>query len=213
MVWKLEATTGEQAGQSVIVDRDMLVGRHQEADVLLPFADVSRRQATLLLKDKTLWVEDLSSSNGTFVNDIRIEKATQIQSGDQLRFSSVAFIVSVVEVERVMPTTVVDELGDQEQSVGLTPAQKMNEQGMPSLSDRAAETTINANGMPVNIGIPKPAPIPTHVDVNVRTENIEMEIPTACVEQEQDAQKNITVGLISVIVIIILVIAAWFFFN
>ena len=70
MAWKLEAA--DDQAQSVIVDRDMLVGRHQDADVVLQAADVSRRHAGLSLKDNALWVQDLNSSNGTFVNDVRI---------------------------------------------------------------------------------------------------------------------------------------------
>ncbi len=35
MTWKLQAITGEFTGQEINVDRDMLVGRHQDADLLL----------------------------------------------------------------------------------------------------------------------------------------------------------------------------------
>ncbi len=73
MTWKLQEITGE-TGQEITVDRDMLVGRHQDADLLLQAAEISRRHAALLLKDQLLWVQDLNSSNGTFVNDIRIEQ-------------------------------------------------------------------------------------------------------------------------------------------
>ena len=58
MAWKLEAA--DDQAQSVIVDRDMLVGRHQDADVVLQAADVSRRHAGLLRKDNALWVQDLN---------------------------------------------------------------------------------------------------------------------------------------------------------
>lgn len=74
MTWKLQAITGEFTGQEINVDRDMLVGRHQDADLLLQAAEISRRHAALLLKDQALWVQDLNSSNGTFVNDMRIEQ-------------------------------------------------------------------------------------------------------------------------------------------
>ena len=91
----------------------------------------------------------------------------------------------------------------------------MNTQGMPSLADRAAETKLHADGMPMNVGVPKPAPIPAHVDIHapVKEKETAMEIPTVCVEQEQDAQKNVQVGLISIIVLIVLAIIAWLFFK
>ncbi len=74
MTWKLQAITGELEGQEVTIDRDMLVGRHQDADLLLQAAEISRRHAAFLLKEDALWVQDLKSSNGTFVNDIRIDQ-------------------------------------------------------------------------------------------------------------------------------------------
>ena len=278
MAWKLEAA--DDQAQSVIVDRDMLVGRHQDADVVLQAADVSRRHAGLLLKDNALWVQDLNSSNGTFINDVRIAVETEVQNGDSLRFASVQYTAEVAMVEVVQPiipevvaepekvivaetvveqvisepektvvaevavpealvapviavsekvetviepekaiesdkTEVQDNTEAQEvvQPVAPTPAQQMNTQGMPSLADRATETTLHANGMPVNVGVPKPAPIPSNVDIHARVEEAPMEIPAACVEQEQDAQKNVQVGLISIIVLVVLAIIAWLFFK
>lgn len=280
MAWKLEAA--DDQAQSVIVDRDMLVGRHQDADVVLQAADVSRRHAGLLLKDNALWVQDLNSSNGTFINDVRIAVETEVQNGDSLRFASVKYTAEVAMVEVVQPIipevvaepekvivaeTVVEqvisepektvvaevavpealvapviavsekvetviepekaiesdttEVQDNTQAqevvepVAPTPAQQMNTQGMPSLADRAAETKLHADGMPMNVGVPKPAPIPAHVDIHapVKEKETAMEIPAVCVEQEQDAQKNVQMGLISIIVLIVLAIIAWLFFK
>lgn len=242
MAWKLEAA--DDQAQSVIVDRDMLVGRHQDADVVLQAADVSRRHAGLSLKDNALWVQDLNSSNGTFVNDVRIAAETEVKNGDSLSFASVQYTAQVAVVEVVqpivaeeviiepekeaVPEVVVEpeitksekviepaqtETQDVSEPVAPTAAQQMNTQGMPSLADRATETTLHANGMPVNVGVPKPAPIPSNVDIHARVEEAPMEIPAACVEQEQDAQKNVQVGLISIIVLVVLAIIAWLFFK
>ena len=241
MAWKLEAA--DDQAQSVIVDRDMLVGRHQDADVVLQAADVSRRHAGLSLKDNALWVQDLNSSNGTFVNDVRIAVETEVKNGDSLSFASVQYTAQVAVVEVVQPIVaeeviiesekvVVPEMVEPEitksekviepaqtetqdvsEPVAPTAAQQMNTQGMPSLADRATETTLHANGMPVNVGVPKPAPIPSNVDIHARVEEAPVEIPAACVEQEQDAQKNVQVGLISIIVLVVLAIIAWLFFK
>ena len=242
MAWKLEAA--DDQAQSVIVDRDMLVGRHQDADVVLQAADVSRRHAGLSLKDNALWVQDLNSSNGTFVNDVRIAVETEVKNGDSLSFASVQYTAQVAVVEVVqpivaeeviiepekeaVPEVVVEpeitksekviepaqtETQDVSEPVAPTAAQQMNTQGMPSLADRATETTLHANGMPVNVGVPKPAPIPSNVDIHARVEEAPVEIPAACVEQEQDAKKNVQVGLISIIVLVVLAIIAWLFFK
>ena len=34
MTWKIQAITGELTGQEISIDRDMLVGRHQSADII-----------------------------------------------------------------------------------------------------------------------------------------------------------------------------------
>ncbi|MGA9699885.1 MAG: FHA domain-containing protein, partial [Acinetobacter sp.] len=35
MTWKIQAITGELTGQEISIDRDMVVGRHQSADIVL----------------------------------------------------------------------------------------------------------------------------------------------------------------------------------
>lgn len=46
----------------------------------------SRRHAKLSVSEDAAWVEDLNSTNGTFVNDERISARTRLRSGDRVRF-------------------------------------------------------------------------------------------------------------------------------
>lgn len=93
MTWKLQTVTGEFTGKEVSIERDMLVGRHQDADLLIQSADISRRHAAFLLKDNALWVQDLKSSNGTFVNDVQIVNETLLKQGDIVQFATHKFSV------------------------------------------------------------------------------------------------------------------------
>lgn len=205
MTWKLQAITGEFTGQEISIERDMLVGRHQDADILLQSADISRRHATLLLKGEQLWVQDLNSSNGTFINDTRVEQETALNDGDILQFAS--FVFSVLAI---VPT--LTELPEIE--VEPVTATK-HDAGMPTLAERAAETSINRDGMPQQVGIPKPAPIPEGIDVQAAAEQqpIAIEEPISRVQQEIEQQKNASIGLISIVVLIILAVIAWLFFK
>lgn len=45
MTWKIQAISGEFTGQEISIDRDMLVGRHQTADLVLQSAEISRKHA------------------------------------------------------------------------------------------------------------------------------------------------------------------------
>ena len=68
------------------------VGRAPRADFILDVALVSRLHCRLTATDDTLEVLDLKSTNGTFVNDQRIEKA-QLAAGDRLRIGRVELTV------------------------------------------------------------------------------------------------------------------------
>ena len=68
------------------------VGRAPRADFILDVALVSRLHCRLTASDDQLDVVDLKSTNGTFVNDKRIEKA-KLATGDRLRIGRVEMIV------------------------------------------------------------------------------------------------------------------------
>ena len=68
------------------------VGRASRADFILDVALVSRVHCRLTAGDDQLEVVDLKSTNGTFVNDKRIEKAS-LATGDRLRVGRVEMTV------------------------------------------------------------------------------------------------------------------------
>jgi pSer/pThr/pTyr-binding forkhead associated (FHA) protein len=68
------------------------VGRASRADFILDVALVSRVHCRLTAGDDQLEVVDLKSTNGTFVNDKRIEKA-RLATGDRLRVGRVEMTV------------------------------------------------------------------------------------------------------------------------
>lgn len=66
-----------------------IIGRTTEADVALPFDDISRNHARLWRAEGSVWIKDLRSSNGTFVDGLRvdseprtIERGSNIQLGE-----------------------------------------------------------------------------------------------------------------------------------
>ena len=69
------------------------VGRAPRADVILDVALVSRLHCRLTAGDDQLEVVDLKSTNGTFVNDKRIEKA-KVATGDKIRIGRVELTVT-----------------------------------------------------------------------------------------------------------------------
>ena len=68
------------------------VGRAPRADFVLDAALVSRLHCRLTATDEALEVVDLSSTNGTFVNDKRVKTAT-LAAGDRLRVGRVELTI------------------------------------------------------------------------------------------------------------------------
>jgi pSer/pThr/pTyr-binding forkhead associated (FHA) protein len=72
--------------REIVLKSETSFGRHADCDVLLTEGHASRRHAKLLLTPDGAWIEDLGSSNGTFINGSRITGRVRITSGDRLRF-------------------------------------------------------------------------------------------------------------------------------
>lgn len=72
------------------VDRERVsVGRDQANDICLPESAVSARHAVLSTRLGVTTVHDLNSSNGTWVNQTRVE-SQQLQHGDVVQFGRLA---------------------------------------------------------------------------------------------------------------------------
>jgi two-component system cell cycle response regulator len=67
---------------------EAVVGREGEVNILLEYGSVSRRQAKLFLAVGMWFVEDLGSTNGTFVNEQRVQ-SQKLQHNDLIRFGEV----------------------------------------------------------------------------------------------------------------------------
>jgi diguanylate cyclase (GGDEF)-like protein len=70
----------------------VVLGRGKSVDVSLPeVGALSRRHASLTYRIESVILEDLGSTNGTFVNDVRIEQPTLLKSGDRFQIGAVHF--------------------------------------------------------------------------------------------------------------------------
>ncbi|KRT84716.1 hypothetical protein AMK59_1090, partial [Oryctes borbonicus] len=71
------------------VDKPLFrLGRHREHDIICSSVVISREHAHFILKNKKLYVKDLRSANGTYINGERIggEKEQILQNGDIVAF-------------------------------------------------------------------------------------------------------------------------------
>jgi predicted component of type VI protein secretion system len=86
---------GPLAGQRVEVDAELVLGR-EDASLTIDDEEISRRHAVIRPKDGGVEIEDLGSTNGTYVNAVRIEGPTRLAGGDTVKLGR-----SVLQVESV----------------------------------------------------------------------------------------------------------------
>jgi len=85
----------ERAGRTYDLDDELTVGRSPGCGVSMP-EDIyaSTLHARLFRVNDQLWIEDLGSTNGTFVNAEQIGKAVRLGKGDRLQIGSTVFEVA-----------------------------------------------------------------------------------------------------------------------
>lgn len=87
-------------GAAISLQHDEIrVGRLADNDIHLDEPTVSRRHACIIRRGASFAVQDLGSSNGTFVNRRRITGITPIQDGDLISFGPRSFIVRVAAAQ------------------------------------------------------------------------------------------------------------------
>ena len=74
---------------------EIMLGRDPSSDYPIHDDTVSSRHAKLSYHHNQWWIEDLASTNGTFLNDERLSTPTVIISGDLLRCGKIDLVVTV----------------------------------------------------------------------------------------------------------------------
>jgi pSer/pThr/pTyr-binding forkhead associated (FHA) protein len=69
----------------------ILLGRNPECTLVLDDDFASGRHARIFLRDASWFVEDLGSTNGTFLGTNKLTQATPVQVGSSLRIGKTVF--------------------------------------------------------------------------------------------------------------------------
>src|SRR5205807_2109285 len=87
-------TEGSKAAQVIrLQSEETIIGRQQGCDLRIPSSLVSRRHCRLSFRDDCLMLEDLASSNGSFVNGAAVKGQEVVRPGDLVRIGPVTFRV------------------------------------------------------------------------------------------------------------------------
>jgi len=68
-----------------LIKSEIVIGRDEGVDVVIPTPAVSRRHAKLSMEGNGYVIEDLGSSNGTFVNGERLRARKALNAGDEIK--------------------------------------------------------------------------------------------------------------------------------
>ncbi len=104
--WTLKPDHPKLQGKLYTVRNKLVVGRDKGCGMMLPSKLLSRQHAELEVQGSSLWVHDLDSSNGTFVDGERVEK-TFLKGGETLSFAKIDFQVIAPTVKEDLDQTMV----------------------------------------------------------------------------------------------------------
>ncbi len=73
------------------LDGEMYVGRDKHSDILVSGDHISRNHARFRTEAKVVWIQDLDSANGTYVNGERLVGGCRLFHGDEVAFDTIGF--------------------------------------------------------------------------------------------------------------------------
>ncbi len=75
--------SGPIPGASYYLDKpEVSIGRDLANDIPVPDSEISRRHARFIVKVDGVYIEDLGSTNGTFLNGVRLSAPKRLANGD-----------------------------------------------------------------------------------------------------------------------------------
>jgi len=86
-----------------------IIGRRPDCDIRIPQSVVSRNHCRVVQKAEKTLIQDLGSTNGTFLNRERITDSVPVGAGDVISVGTVSFMVQIdgIPKEIVFPKTLV----------------------------------------------------------------------------------------------------------
>ncbi len=80
--------------ESYGIREESVVGRSKKCDIYINDPFLSKKHARIFLSEGKYYIEDLGSTNGTFVNGKRIEpgKCIRIKDSDKITFGTICFL-------------------------------------------------------------------------------------------------------------------------
>lgn len=145
--WQLIGLSPALADLTIDIDKSLSIGRSDSNDLVLATSQISRQHAKINRIGEQLYVQDLGSSNGTFINGERIgTDAHALQATDELAFADLAFLVVNAPVDALDDASFLNSLQDIE---SFTPTTDIHTQTESTASVEPISANAAANAAPV----------------------------------------------------------------
>ncbi len=151
----------EKTNEEIAIGAEMVVGRSEDCDFTVDSRGLSRQHAKFCYQDGVLVLEDLKSTNGSFVNDRKITEPTTLKNGDVISFEEVKYkvvlpVANTLEEEDLDSKTVVAQMPEgwwavsDEESEDMTRAisTKDLQKNMPTLNHKLNEALTGLGDKP-----------------------------------------------------------------
>jgi pSer/pThr/pTyr-binding forkhead associated (FHA) protein len=155
-------------GDMELGNGSLLIGRLPECDVLLQDTLVSRMHARISVQGDSVVVEDLHSTNGVYVNGVRVGHSTPVREGDRILIGTTEISLfesrdsSLQRLRIARPAS--SAPGDRVTPIVNTPARlAASPVAKPSSANQPAVSASNASTSKVKTETKPVAPIPLRV--------------------------------------------------
>ena len=145
--WQLIGLSPALADLTIDIDKSLSIGRSDSNDLVLATSQISRQHAKINRIGEQLYVQDLGSSNGTFINGERIATdAHALQATDELAFADLVFLVVNAPVDALDDDSFLGSLQDIE---NFTPTTDIHTQTESTASVEPISPNAASNASPV----------------------------------------------------------------
>jgi pSer/pThr/pTyr-binding forkhead associated (FHA) protein len=79
-----------------ITDTRLKIGKSSTNDVVINDNSISDEHAIIVYKDKTLVMQDLLSSTGTFLNNVPVEQRVTLKDNDKIKIGNINFLLKLI---------------------------------------------------------------------------------------------------------------------
>ncbi|MFW2178462.1 MULTISPECIES: FHA domain-containing protein [unclassified Moraxella] len=112
-LWQLVALTPQLGELQVAIGKNLSLGRSDTNDIVLALPQISRQHAKINRVGNNLYIQDLGSANGTFINEQRIgSEAVQLENNDEVALADMVFKITQSEPHPTVMDEPTDELID-----------------------------------------------------------------------------------------------------